>query len=373
MRIGISIITHAGQNIWNNGMGQNVYHLATLIRQIPFVEAVYLLNCGDRDVAPAGVGQFAEVFPLIRLNDATDLIDVAIEMSGALDLEWIARFRARGGRVAYHNVGQPYVALVDHTTFSKPGCFARPDRCDEVWLLAKDAQFEPMLRSIHRRPVHIVPYLWAATFLEETTRNGDGQGFGYKPGALAAGPATAAIFEPNLSPIKMGIVPLMICEEVQRRRADALAHVHMLNTAPLASHSTFCVMTDHTDIKQAGKLSFHPRDYFSHVMGRGANIVVSHQIDCAQNYLYFDALAGGYPLVHNSPLFRDVGYYYPDSDTSTGAEQVLRACRDHDRDLPAYNAAAQALIARHSPGHRDNIAAYSRRLLGLSAGRRRAA
>ncbi|MFD2781245.1 DUF2827 family protein [Novosphingobium pokkalii] len=49
MRIGISIITHAGQNIWNNGIGQHVYHLATLFRHLPFVEAVYLLNCGDQD------------------------------------------------------------------------------------------------------------------------------------------------------------------------------------------------------------------------------------------------------------------------------------------------------------------------------------
>lgn len=373
MRIGISIITHAGQNLWSNGLGQNVYHLAMLFRQLPFVEAVYLLNCGDQDEAPAGAGQFADTFPLIRLHDASDLIDVAIEVSGALDPEWIARFRARGGRLAFHSIGQPYAALVDHTTFAKPGCFSRPDRCDEVWLLEKDAQFEAMLRGIHRRPVHIVPLIWASNFLEETTRHGDGQGFGYRPGTLSSGPATVAVLEPNISPIKMGLIPLLICEEMQRRQPQALAHVHLLNAAQFLSHPTFTYLTQNLDLHTAGKLSVQARDYLSHVMGRGANIVVSHQLDCDQNYLYLDVLAGTYPLVHNAKRYQDVGYYYPQSDTAAGAEQLLRAVRDHDRNLGTYQANTAALLARLSPGHRDNLAVYGRRLLELVSPRSLAA
>ena len=46
-------------------------------------------------------------------------------------------------------------------------------------------------------------------------------------------------------------------------------------------------------------------------MARGANIVVSHQLDCPQNYLYLDTIYGGYPLIHNSLHFSDIGYYYP--------------------------------------------------------------
>jgi hypothetical protein len=44
MRIGISIITTPGHNIWNNGIGQNVYHLANTLARIPFVEKVFLIN-----------------------------------------------------------------------------------------------------------------------------------------------------------------------------------------------------------------------------------------------------------------------------------------------------------------------------------------
>lgn len=57
MRIGISVFTHAGQNVWENGLGQNVFYLARLLRTLPFVEEVLLLNCADllRRVVEAGL------------------------------------------------------------------------------------------------------------------------------------------------------------------------------------------------------------------------------------------------------------------------------------------------------------------------------
>ena len=59
MRIGISVITHADQNIWENGLGQNTLHLARLFRSLPFVENVLLLNCGDQDGMPSQVADDA--------------------------------------------------------------------------------------------------------------------------------------------------------------------------------------------------------------------------------------------------------------------------------------------------------------------------
>ncbi|WP_083836152.1 DUF2827 family protein [Sphingomonas elodea] len=366
MRIGISIFTQADQNIWNNGIGQNVYHLATLCEQLPFVEAVYLLNCGDTDAVPAGAGEAGARFPLLTLRNAIDSIDVAIEVSGALDSEWIDRFRARGGRIAYHICGQPYAALVDHTTFGRTGCFVRPDRCDEVWLLEKDASFAAMVGSLHRCPVTVVPYLWAPNFLMESFTGG-GESFGYRKGALSSDTATVAIFEPNLSPIKTGIIPFLIAEEVERIEPQAIAAVKFMNAAHLAEHYTFSALIRSSNLGRNGKVSLHQRDFFSHVMGRGANVVVSHQLECSQNYLYLDAIAGGYPLIHNSPLFAQVGYYYPESDVAAGAHQLLRAWREHDRELPAYKAAAATKIASLSPFDRHNQNAYARRLLDLVA------
>jgi hypothetical protein len=52
MRVGISLLTQPGHNIWSNGIGQNVYHLAVLIDALPFVEKVIILDCGNQAAPP---------------------------------------------------------------------------------------------------------------------------------------------------------------------------------------------------------------------------------------------------------------------------------------------------------------------------------
>lgn len=377
MRVGITLLTNDGHNVWNNGIGQNVYHLACLLEQISFVETVALLDCGDQGVPPNNSGAIGERFPLIPIRDASDAIDVVIELSGGLDGEWAQRFRFRGGKVVSYLCGQPYAAFVEPTIFGRPAFFSLAQRCDEVWLLPKDRQFQAMLRGIHRCPVGEVPYLWAPTFLDDTAQmiEQDGLSFGYREGSLTQSPAIAAIFEPNISTIKMGIVPFLVCEEVHHRSPARIERLHFMNTLQLAEHPTFVALVGGAELYKAGKVSLEARDYFARVMGRGANVVISHQIDCSQNYLYLDVLHGNYPLIHNSPLFVDVGYYYPESDIAAGCEQFERACREHDRNLAEYRQRATRAIRALSPANRANQDVYARRLLALggSALSRRAA
>lgn len=368
MRIGISILTGTGQHVWNNGLTQNIYHLARLLSHIPFVDEVILLNCGDSDQHVPGSDAFGLQLKMLRPQDATDFIDVAIEMGGALDPEWLRRFRARGGRVAFHICGQPYAALVEATMFHPSGFFGDPQRCDEVWLLPKDEAFVAMLRSIHRCPVHVTPYLWAPEILQATIQPSDSGAvsFGYQPGSLAVR-ARAAIFEPNISPIKMGLIPMLICESANSLSPGAIGHVDFMNGQHMASHATFVSFMRNLALYRDGHTSIAGRDYFAHIMGRGANLVVSHQMGCAQNYLYLDALYGSYPLIHNSPLFRDVGYYYEASDVAGGASMLLQAIASHDDNLTAYQSAARALIDSLAPQARANIDAYARRLIALTS------
>jgi len=215
-------------------------------------------------------------------------------MSGSLDSEWCKLFRARGGKIAFYNCGQPYAALIERSVFDRHGFFGDAERCDEVWLLSKDGQFGAMMRGMYRCPVHEAPYLWSPAFLEETSKKAEKEElrFGYRPGSLMSSPSAPAIFEPNISPIKMGIIPFMICEEVERGDPSAIGHVHLLNVKHMTSQHSFVFLVENSDLYKRNNLTPGERDHFSHVMARGANVVVSHQIDCAQNYLYLDAVAG---------------------------------------------------------------------------------
>lgn len=363
MKVGISILTHEGHNVWNNGIGQNIYFLAKCIDAIPFVETVYIIDCGNQSVPPAFSGSLGDRFQLISLADAASALDIAIEMGGALDAAWKLDFRSRGKRIVYHNCGQPYSALIEPPIFSKPGCFTVPDLYDEVWLLPKDGKFAAMQRSIHRCPVAQVPYLWGPDFLVESGLKQTAEPFGYKPGSMAGGKMRPAIFEPNISPIKMGIIPLMICEELERLCPELLESVEFMNGAHMGDALTFNQLTTHLDLQKANKLKIKAREYFSDVMKSGANMVISHQIDVEQNYLYLDTIYGNYPLIHNSPQFSDVGYYYQSSNIEAAVKQVLSAALCHDEELPDYTSKSRAKISSVDPLNPSNRNNYARRLL----------
>jgi hypothetical protein len=46
------------------------------------------------------------------------------------------------------------------------------------------------------------------------------------------------------------------------------------------------------------------------MLGREVDCVITHQWENDLNYLYWDVLSLGYPLVHNSSRIKDAGYYY---------------------------------------------------------------
>ena len=375
MRIGISVLTHAGQNIWENGLGQNVIFLAQAFQKLPFVQSVILLNSGDQNAMPPQVDMDAMGLQMMHPRDATDHIDVAIEMAGALDVKWLDHLRAQGKKVVWYCAGQPYVGLIEPTVFEHPGFFSRADRCDEIWALPKDfLPFSPMLKALHRCPVHEVPYLWSPQFLERriTELEKDGYSFGYSRRLPDAEGRTAGlrvvIFEPNVSVVKCASIPMLVCDEAFRADPERVEFMHVLNTVHFKDHPTLLFLANSLDLVKQQKAVFQGRHDFAGYMVQHANAVVAHQWQNDQNYNYLDALHGNYPLIHNSPWLRDVGYYYPDFNTIEGARQLLLAASQHDAQLDSYRVQARGVIDAVSPFSHDNLQKYARRLLHLCHG-----
>ncbi|RKP45148.1 DUF2827 family protein [Trinickia fusca] len=378
MRIGISVLTHAGQNIWENGLGQNVYFLARLLQALPSVE-VLLLNCGDQPHLPDDVEQDANGLRLVAPRDATDLVDVVIEMAGGLDTNWLDHLRAKGKKVVYLCCGQPYTALVEPAIFGTTGYFSRIERCDEIWTLPRDRCFHPMFESLYRCPVFEVPYLWEPTFLERRAASlakDHGIEFGYLPSLhkdYTFRALRVAVLEPNISVTKVCSIPMLICDSAFRANADTVSELHLLNTIQMKDHPTFVHLANSLDLAKNGKVRFEQRHDFAGYMSQFGDAVVTHQWQQDQNTLYLDALYGGYPLVHNSKWLGPVGYYYPDSEIAKGAAQLIEASRNHDENFDAYRSSAREFLATLSPLDAMNQTAYSRSLLRLTSARKRGA
>lgn len=371
MRIGISVITHQGQNIWQNGLGQNVIFLAELFQRLPFVQSVTLIDVGDQGAMPQQVDTVSKGLRIMTTREATDEVDVIIEMGGALDVQWLDLMRARGKKVVYYCCGQPYVGLAEAPVFNKPSHAPRADRCDEIWLLPKDAAFAPVMRTLHRCPVHVVPYLWHPQFLAQRIREVEAHGmhYGYVAGQRGAG-LRVAIFEPNISVVKTSSVPMLVCDEAARADAASVQAMHVLNTLHLKDHPTMLHFANSLDLVRQHKATFYGRHDIVGFMAQHADAVVAHQWQNDQNYSYLDALHGGYPLIHNSPWLQafGAGYYYPGFDAKLGAQQLRHAAAVHDDSLDDYRARARRVFESVDPFHPDNLAAYAGQLRLLCGG-----
>ncbi|QNK65540.1 DUF2827 domain-containing protein [Variovorax sp. PAMC26660] len=370
MRIGISVITRAGQSIWENGLGQNVVFLARLFQQLPFVQSVVLIDVGDQQVMPAQVDLNALGLRLMRAHEATDEVDVIIEMAGALDPQWLALQRARGKKVVYYCAGQPYAALIEPAVFDKPGLFSRPDRCDEIWLLPEYQTFASFQRVLHRCPVRVVPYLWHPQFLEQRIAEVTqlGHRFGWQTGVVRAG-LRVAIFEPNVSVAKTSSISMLACDEAYRAEPGSVAMMNVLNTLHMKDHPTMLYFANQLDLVQQHKALFLGRHDIVGFMVQSADAVVSHQWTNDQNYSYLDALYGDYPLVHNSPWLHGfgAGYYYPGFEAAEGGRQLRIAASEHDTRLEDYRQRSRQVFDAVDPFNAANVEAYARLLLDLQA------
>jgi hypothetical protein len=78
-------------------------------------------------------------------------------------------------------------------------------------------------------------------------------------------------------------------------------------------------------------------------------IFLSYQLYNSLNYLYYEILYFGYPLVHNSPDLDGCGYYYPEHNLSKCVEQILYAYKHHNKHLDSYIAKSRNYLKRVDP------------------------
>ena len=375
MRIGISVISHQGQNIWQNGLGQNIVFLARLFQRLPFVRAVSLIDVGDQGVMPEQVDTATLGLSVMTHREASDQVDVIIEMAGALDAQWLALMRARGKKVVYYCCGHPFAGLAEPAVFEKPSHFSRADRCDEIWSLPEYRLFASFQRTLHRCPVHTVPYLWHPQFVRQRVAEVEAQGyrFGWEAARAqsTAGGArkglSVAIFEPNISVAKTSTISMLACDEAYRADRSSIEAMHALNTLHMANHPTMLHLANSLDLVREHKATFHGRHDIVGFMVQHADTVVSHQWTNDQNYSYLDALTGDYPLIHNSEWLKSfgAGYYYPEFDAMQGGAQLRHALAHHDAGLADYRSASQRVFDAVDPFAAHNLQGYADRLLDL--------
>lgn len=361
LRVGVSIFIRKGeQSLWENGIYQNCLFLVLLLLRSPRVGEVVLV-AGGGDGKPEDAAAFLadSPVPVIDMAAAADRLDLMIEMSAQLASDWVVAFRERGGKIVSMRVGNDYVIDIERMIFDKPhGLLISGAPYHEIWTLPEyEATCVPYFASAFRAPVRMVPHLWSPMVLERAmARAPDSLPFAYVPGRQRW---RVAVFEPNICMVKTSFIPMLACEFAYRAQPRAIGHLWVYNSFHLKEKPPFVAFAQSLDIVRNGLASFEGRFPLYQVVPANVDAVLAHHWENGQNYLYYEALYGGYPLLHNSHLIGDCGYRYEGFDCEQGGRALLRAHAEHDANLDAYRAQARDFLATLDPESEENVRIYT--------------
>lgn len=361
LRVGISLFVRKGnQSLWENGIFQNCLFLAQLLQRSPRVSEVFLVaGGGGGDEADAMAFLKESPVPVINMDAAMHQLDLMIEMSAQLSKEWMIAFKETGRKVVSMRVGNDYVIDIERMVFDKPhGLLITGGPYDEVWTLPEYINTcVPYFASTFRAPVRTVPHLWSPELLEKAMREADGDSqFGYQPGRKRW---RMGMFEPNVCMVKTSHIPMLVCEAAHRAQPDITERVQVYNTVHLKEDPVFNGFANSLNIVRHGIASFEGRFPIWHLLSKQTDAVISHQWENAQNYVYYEALYGGYPLIHNSHLIAGCGYRYHGFDCEEGGKVLCDAFAVHDENLAQYRAQAREFLATLDPLAQTNVATYT--------------
>lgn len=364
--IGLTFFLRKGEtSIWTNGGIQHCAFLWLLLRAAG--HNVIAINGGDGDSAapPPMLTRLGVEFVSLT-DDVLDQLDVLIEAGAQVGPTHVERVHAHGGKAVAFKYGNAYVIDNERVIHGKPsGSIFNGTRFDEVWT---NPQHVPTCASywetMYRCPVRVLPHIWEPVFLEATIREFPPDlAFGYQPGRVKK---QVAIFEPNHNVVKTCTIPMLVCENAYRARPDLLGDVYVTNAIDLKEHLTFQKFAGALDVVKDGRCSFEARYNMPWFTAKYADVVVSHQWENGLNYAYYDALYGGYPLVHNSDLLpKGIGYKYDGFDAHAGGRALVDALLNHDGRVAHYRAAAADYLASVRALARPNIEAHDRAIAAL--------
>lgn len=311
--------------LWSSGIAQNIVYLGMLLQRLPEVELAAIVNCPATD-KPNPLGDLFGL-PTLQVNEAAGALDVIIELGVRADANLMRLFRARGGKLISYMAGNTLAMnFEDLASDVRHGEHISEVGCDACWITPQHWRMNRSYAAMTRSPnVEMAPHVWHPMCLTQSAQMSKVNAFWRPPeGAWRIG-----VFDPNINVLKTFHLPLLVCEEAHRAREGLIDRVLLFSASQLIGTTHFEEFCAATDLGRQKRVFAEGRFPLAQVLGTHIDAVVTHQWENELNYLYWDALYLGWPLIHNSEAFEEVGYYYPAFDPQKGGAILKDALEGH--------------------------------------------
>lgn len=224
---------------------------------------------------------------------------------------------------------------------------------DEQWVIPSFKYALEYMELIRKRPAYIVPHLWSSDVLRFYMPNifkKPEPSLFYDITKNTSNKINIIILEPNIDFVKTAWLPIIAAEKLNIEHNNLLEFVFAFN---FPSHEHAYNMADVLSLgpklRKFKRKSVAEIMYFFNNESEHKPIFVSHQVLTSLNYLYYELLYYGYPLIHNSPDLDGCGYKYSENNITECVEQILHAVKHHDKQVETYKDKAKEYLKRVDP------------------------
>jgi len=375
--ITISILTHK-DSIWTNGIKLNTLIFTTLLKKSLKNYQVCLLNTTDLDLSTKKP-KFLQGVDVYKFEDKYEEMDLIVTMGAQVHEKHLKHFRSLPNkRVVAYKCGNNYIVHTENVLF-KPSIdspFQYETELDEIWYVPQQHETNVgYYQTLHRTRSLIVPFVWHQSYLIDTIVDIEKEfvqgkfkkGFKYD---RTKEKKVIGTMEPNLNIVKYCLIPTMIVEESYRTEIgkNKIEKMMITNSENISKHKEFLSIVKTFDLHADGKISADARYQTSYMVSQYLDVVVCHQLLNPLNYIYLDVAYMGYPVLHNAPMCKDLGYYYEGSDTKDGAKQLNWILENHDNHIDEYNERNKKALWRYSVNNPELVATYDKLIYNLFNG-----
>ena len=362
LKIGITIgLKDNNESIWTNGIKQNILMLTKLLKNSEKQYDVYLLNTIDVDWSTKP--SYLKDIEICNFRDKYEDMDMLIVMGAQINKSEIDNFKSKPNKkIIAYKCGNNYIITAENILFKEDEnkIYQFDEAYDEIWYIPQQHETNSgYYHTLYRSKAFIVPFIWHHQYLLEALVDIEK---GFKKGTfkkdyrynIGKEKKRLGVMEPNLNMVKFCLIPAMIAEESYRGEIgkEHIDKLMLTNSEKVAKHKEFMGMIRTFDLFKDNKITSESRYQTAFILTQHIDVLICHQILNPLNYIYLDAAYMGYPVLHNAPMCKDLGYYYEGSDTVDGAKQLDYILTEHDKNIDAYNERNDKVLMRY---HADNM------------------
>ena len=379
LKIGLTIgLRDNKESIWTNGIKQNILMLTRLLTNSKNNYEITLLNTIEVDWTERP--SYLNGIDIRTFKDNFMEMDMLIVMGAQISNADIKNFKSNPNKkVISYKCGNNYVITMENILFKteEEGKLHQfEEDYDEIWYIPQqDEVNRGFYKTLYKTNAFIVPFVWHNQYLLEALTDIEK---GFKRGqfkkdyryVIGKEKKRIGVMEPNLNIVKFSLIPSMIAEECYRGDIgkEHIDKLMLTNSEKIAKNKEFMGMIRTFDLFKDNKITAESRYQTAFILSQHIDVLVCHQILNPLNYLYLDAAYMGYPVLHNAPLCKDLGYYYENSDTVDGAKQLDYILTEHDKNIDAYNERNDKVLMRYYADNPKLVKTYDKLIHNLFNG-----